>query len=188
MKDPQSRIDQCSMRGLTSHSLMQKSIAEVRTGWSAWLAAGLLMLMVWGGAVSRAAMPRAERHEQRHEIDQLENAWRQAILQSDVTAMSNLLAEDYVGITNHGTLESKDDLLSSLRSGAMHFDSMELSDRKVRFYGKTALVTSRADVVGKTPDGPISGSFRYTRVYVADDKGAWHIVSFEVSAIREHGD
>jgi ketosteroid isomerase-like protein len=33
----------------------------------------------------------------------------------------------------------------------------------------------------------ISGSYRYTRVYVRDAQGKWKIVSFEASRIREPG-
>jgi len=58
----------------------------------------------------------------------------------------------------------------------------------VRFYGTTALVTSRAEVSGSTADGDISGSYRYTRVYVRDEQGVWKIVSFEASRIRDPDD
>lgn len=136
----------------------------------------------------KRGMPRAERHEIRHEIDQLEDRWRKAILHQDVEAMSALLADDYTAITANGTLQSKQQTLDNLRDGAVHFSSLELSDRKVRFYGHTALVTSKAVVTGATPDGNISGSYRYTRVYVRDARGNWKIVSFEVSPIREPGD
>ena len=71
--------------------------------------------------------------------------------------------------------------------GTFHFTSIELSDRKIRLYGTTALVTSRAEVTGTSPDGDVSGSYRYTRVYVKDVRGVWHIVSFEASKIREPG-
>ena len=63
--------------------------------------------------------------------------------------------------------------------------SLNISDRKVRFYGRTAVVTSLAEVSATTADGDISGSYRYTRVYARDAAGNWKIVSFEASKIRE---
>ena len=66
--------------------------------------------------------------------------------------------------------------------------SIEFSDRKVRFYGQTALVTSRAEVSGNNADADFSGSYRYTRVYVRDEQGKWKIVSFEASRIRDSGE
>ena len=129
-------------------------------------------------------MPRAVRHESRHEIDQLEESWKQAVLRHNVQAMDTLLADDFIAITANGTLQSKDQTLQNLKTGALHFKSIDFSDRKVRFYGKTALVTSRAEVDGNAGEGDISGSFRFTRVYVRDGAGGWKIVSFEASRIR----
>jgi ketosteroid isomerase-like protein len=133
-------------------------------------------------------MPRSERHESRHEIDQLEETWRNAILKHDPAALAALLSDDYIGITARGTLQSKDDVLANMRAGGLQFTQLDLSDRKVRFYGQTALVTSRAEVAGTSASGDVTGSYRYTRVYARDPKGAWKIVSFEVNRIRDSGD
>lgn len=143
----------------------------------------------WPGRFSQAKppksqMPRSERHESKHEIDQLEETWRNAALHHDDAAMASLLSEDYIGIGANGTLQSKEETLASIRSGALRFTRLRLSDRKIRFYGKTAVVTSRAEVAGSTPNGPLAGSYRYTRVYVRDGKGSWKVVSFEASRIR----
>lgn len=136
------------------------------------------------GMVLKPGLPRAEKHESKREIDELEKAWRDAVLHHNVQALDGLLADDYIAITSDGRLISKEETLANLRSGTLQFKEINFSDRKVRFYGKTALVTSRADVRGKMPDKDISGSYRYTRVYVMDLKGKWRIVSFETSAIR----
>ncbi|MGA2218445.1 MAG: nuclear transport factor 2 family protein [Terracidiphilus sp.] len=150
------------------------------------------VLAVWTqtppAQASKAGMPRTERHEVRHEIDQLEEKWRNAILKSDVAVVDSLLAEDYNAITPSGTLQTKQEALDILRSGRVHFTTFDISDRKVRFYGKTALVTSVATILGTNPEGAMSGSFRYTRVYVRDAKGTWKVVSFEANRIREPGD
>jgi len=133
-------------------------------------------------------MRRAQRHESRHEIDQLEETWRTAILTSNTATMAALLADDYMAITASGTLQTREQALANLGSGRVHLVSLELLDRKVRFYGKTALVTSLAEVTGTNAEGDISGSFRYTRVYVHNEMGQWRIVSFEASRIRETGE
>jgi hypothetical protein len=133
------------------------------------LLAGVLGLAVCASPLSfGSGMPRAQKHESRHEIDQL--------------------ADDYMAVTASGILQTKEQALASLRTGHTHLTSLAISDRKVRFYGSTALVTSVADVQGTTGEGDISGSYRYIRVYVRDPQGAWKIVSFEVSRIREVGE
>jgi ketosteroid isomerase-like protein len=153
------------------------------------IALGLLLVFVLTltafAKTQRTDMPRGQKHESRREIDQLEEVWRDAILKGNFTAMDALLADDYMAITASGTLQTREQALANLRSGRTHLSALDVSDRKVRFYGKTALVTSRAHVQGTNAAGDISGSFRYTRVYVRDSRGKWKIVSFETSRIRQ---
>jgi ketosteroid isomerase-like protein len=138
-------------------------------------------------APQQGGMPRGEKHESRREIDQLEEAWRKAVLAGDYAVMGDLLADDYIAIGANGTLHSKEETLTRMRSGRRHITDIELSDSKVRFYGATALVTSFAHVTGINADGEAIGDFRYTRVYVRNAQGMWKIVSFEASRIRQPG-
>jgi ketosteroid isomerase-like protein len=149
------------------------------------LALGLSLLVMTATAPLPALMPHAERREDRHAITRLEEAWRNAVLNGSSSAMESLLADDYMAITPNGTLLSKEQTLANLRAGTVRFDRIEVTDRKMKFYGTTALVRCRADVSGKTSDGQLSGSYRYTRVYVQDAKGVWRIVSFEANRIRQ---
>jgi ketosteroid isomerase-like protein len=132
-------------------------------------------------AQAHNAMPRAERHESRHEIFHLENQWQDAVVKGDTNALSSLLSEDYMAITPFGTLQNKQQTLDNLSSGRWHVTSLNQIERKVRFYGTTAIVTSLVEVQGTSPDGDISGDYRYTRVYARDPKGDWKIVNFEAN-------
>src|SRR5579871_806611 len=151
-----------------------------------YLSAVVILLLLATSSLS--AMPRAERHETRHEIDQLDENCPTAILARNVTALDTPLSDDYMAITARGMLQSKDETLASLRNGVTHIKSSTFSDRKVRFYGTTALVTSRAEVAGSAAEGDLTGSYRYTHVYVRDSGGNWRIVSFEASRITDHED
>jgi ketosteroid isomerase-like protein len=146
------------------------------------------LLLVVSAQPLLAGQHKAHKLDNRHQIDQLEEAWRDAIIKADTKAMSALLADDYMGITPSGTLQNKEQTIANLSSGRRHVSVLDISDRKVRFYGKTALVTSLATVQATNAEGEVSGSFRYTRVYVRDIQGNWRIVSFEASRIREPGD
>ncbi len=144
----------------------------------------IAFVALFSASLLQAGQAKPKKHDMRHEIFDLEDAWRNAVLKSDTTAMSALLADDYMAITASGMLQTKQEALASMRAHRMHFTVLTLLDRKVRFYGKTALVTSLAEVQGTTPEGDISGSFRYTRVYVRDSQGRWKIVSFESSKVH----
>lgn len=119
------------------------------------------------------------------EIEGLEQDWRRAQLTANVTEIDHLLADDYLGVTANGTLETKADLLAMRRSGTTKFSQLDLTDLKVRVYGDTAVVTSRAEVSGTNGGTDISGLYRYTRVYNRRN-GQWRIVSFEASRISDN--
>jgi ketosteroid isomerase-like protein len=155
---------------------------------TAFLTGLLLLLAGIAGpdlAVAAPQAPRAHRHEYRHEIDQLEEAWRSAMLKGNSAALDSLLADDYTAITAQGAIQTKEQALDNLRSGALQLSALEISDRKVRIYGSTAVVTSLAELTGSRKDQEITGRYRYTRVYVRNLQGQWKIVSFETSRIQE---
>jgi ketosteroid isomerase-like protein len=199
MHDFAKSFDRRGLRGLPSVTIMPKATIKTSKLIRSRTACALACLAALGApaltafatpphAPPHGQMPKAQKHESRHEIDQLEDAWRDAVLNANATAMDSLLADDYMAITPNGSLQSKEQAIEILRSGKAHFTAIEISDHKVRFYGTTALVTSRADVSGTNDGVDFSGSYRYTRVYVRDAQGKWKIVSFEASRIREPGE
>ncbi|MGA3081956.1 MAG: nuclear transport factor 2 family protein [Terracidiphilus sp.] len=199
MHDFVKSFDRGGLLGLPSVTVMPKATIKASKLISNRTACALALLAALGALAPAAfatpphapphgQMPKAQKHESRHEIDQLEEVWRDAVLKANAAAMDSLLADDYMAITPNGNLQSKEQALASLRSGTPHITAIEISDHKVRFYGTTALVTSRADVSGTNAGADFSGSYRYTRVYVRDAQGKWKIVSFEASRIREPGE
>jgi ketosteroid isomerase-like protein len=133
-------------------------------------------------------MPRGQKHESRHEIERLEEAWRDALMQGNAAALEPLLGDDFMAITPSGTLQTKEQMLANIRAGKVHITALNFSDRKFRFYGSTALVTVLAQISGNNSEGAIDGNYRYTHVYTRDAKGKWRIVNFEASRVREPGE
>jgi ketosteroid isomerase-like protein len=185
-------VDRRARSGLPSVTLMQpaQSTDSARAGPLSPPGIRVLsvIILAFCAVPLYATAQKPQKHEHRHrEIDRLEETWRNAVLSSNASSIDSLLSDDYTAITANGTLQTKQDWLASLRSGRVHFTVLDVSDRKVRFYGNTAVVTSRAQVQGTDSDGGAFGSFRYTRVYVRNAQGKWKIVSFEASRIRTPG-
>lgn len=154
---------------------------------SRWAIATALAIAVGTVPLFAGGLSLAQKHESRHEVDQLEDEWRTAVLSGDVKTIDSLLADDYMAITAAGTLQSRDEALQNMRSGRVHFTALTITDRKVRFYGNTAVVTSLATIDATTPEGQVTGDYRYTHVYVRNAQGVWKIVSFEASHVRAAG-
>ena len=129
-------------------------------------------------------LPHHESHAIHKEIEALEMQWRQAVIDNDVKQMDHLLADDYIGISANGTVETKAQALAQSRAGTMKISQLDLNDLKVRVFGDTAVVTSRADLAGSNGQSDIGGHYRYTRVYNRR-LGQWKIVSFEASRIHD---
>ena len=182
-------IDRSGLAGLLSVTPMPDTAVPPRRLLRRFIAiAALAQLLVFTGSAfslqnKNSGKTKAQKEDSRHQIDRLEEKWRDATLKNDVAVLESLLADDYVAIMSNGTLETKDQTLDTIRSGKLHFTTLEISDRKVRFYGSTALVTSLVQIDGSGPDGSLAGTYRYTRVYAKDSRGVWKIVNFEASRI-----
>ena len=133
---------------------------------------------------AKAIFPRHETHSVHKQIESLEMEWRQAQIDNNLTVIDHLLADDYMGISANGTIETKAQTLAQRKAGTIHITSLELDGLKVRLYGDTAVVTSKAQLQGTNGQSDISGEYRYTRVYNRR-LGQWKIVSFEASRIHD---
>jgi len=129
-------------------------------------------------------LPHKDSHAIHKEIEALEQRWRAAIISNNVTEMDHLLADDYIGISANGTVETKTQALALRKAGTVRISQLNLNDLKVRVYGDTAVVTSTADLQGTNGQSDISGNYRYTRVY-NKRFGQWKIVSFEASRMHD---
>ena len=151
-----------------------------------WLGAGLISILA--GTVltvpARADNPHPKRKDDyKHQVEQLEDVWRNAELNGDVDAMDKLLADDYVGITMTGQVVTKMQQLDRMRNRTLVLTKIELSDEKVKLIGTTAIVTSLAQVEGTNDGEPIHGTFRSTRVYSRLPSGIWKITNFEATRV-----
>jgi ketosteroid isomerase-like protein len=152
----------------------------------------LLALTILAGAVS---FPTAQaqvndlhlkrKDQYKHQVEKLEQAWREAELAGDADSMAKLLSDDYVGITMSGQVVTKTQQLDRLRSRRTTLTRIDLSDVHVKLVGMTmtAIVTSLAEVEGTSNGTPIHGIFRYTRVYSRTASGTWKITNFEATRV-----
>jgi ketosteroid isomerase-like protein len=106
-----------------------------------------------------------------------------ALVQGDLAALGGLLAEDMTYTHSSGQIETKAQLLESLRSGKLRYLSAEPADREVRLYGDTAVVTGRAAVKASVQGGPeIVLPLRFTEVWVRSG-GTWKLAAWQSTRV-----
>jgi len=133
---------------------------------------------------ARADGPHPKRHDQyKHQVEQLEEAWRTAEMNGDVDAMDKLLSDDYVGITMTGQVVTKTQQLDRMKRRALVLTKIDAQDVKVKLIGSTAIVTSLSEVEGTNDGEPMHGKFRSTRVYTRLPAGVWKITNFEATRV-----
>lgn len=165
----------------TSISNCRLALSAVVLGATCWVACGASIAGVMPHHATKKAATRQT-------VEALEEQWRRAQLAGDVAAMDRLLSDDYVGISASGVVTTKTQQLARIRDRVAVLTRLELSDIKVKLiHGVVAVVTSRAEVAGSNENGPIKGSFRYTRVYQRSPGGAWKITSFEATRLPGEG-
>ncbi len=116
------------------------------------------------------------------EIEALESQWRDALVKADASSMDKLLSDDFFGISSNGIVSDKAQYLHRIAKRLNQFSSIELVDQKVRMQQTTAIVTSQARVVGQVDGRPISGVYRYTKVY-GRENGTWRVLNFEATRV-----
>jgi ketosteroid isomerase-like protein len=94
------------MRGASTNAPLRKNRRMILAA----MLVPVLMQALWVAPLY-AGLPGTQKHERRHEIDQLEDTWRNAVLSGNTAAMDSLLADDYMAITASGTLQTKEQAL-----------------------------------------------------------------------------
>ena len=143
----------------------------------------LVVLLAGTPAMARAHPQQANKHDDRRQVQRLEEQLRAAEIAGDVATLDRLLSDDFVGISVSGELNTKSQQLNRMRTGALVLTRLDVDDIKIKLLGKVAVVTGRARVEGTSDRAPLKGNFRYTRVYLHMPGGAWKITNFEVTRI-----
>jgi len=100
------------------------------------------------------------------EIKALEVRLQNAMLQSDIKELNELISDDLIFTDHIGRSLGKIDDLNAHQSGLFSMDSIEPSEQIIKVYGNTAIVSVKLNIKGKFAGEPFEGSNRFTRVWL----------------------
>lgn len=115
----------------------------------------------------------------------LERAFFDALLQADVAALGEILAEDFMLIDVSGGQMTKDQFLGVLATGQLKFTSITAqSGSRVRVYGTAAAAVNGRTVMSmQFMNTELNVESRYTHVY-APDAGTWRMEIAQGTSIQ----
>ena len=131
----------------------------------------LALLMILGSAV---AQPKAAADEAA--LTAMEEKWNAANLKGDAGALNAIFADTFVSTESDGTVRTKAEVVTALKSGEIKFLASKSNDMKVFLYGDAGVVTGRWAgkfiLKGKT----VETVERFTDTYVRQN-GQWRCVA-----------
>jgi hypothetical protein len=102
--------------------------------------------------------------------------WRQGSVKQDKALLERYLADDLVYTHGGGKSQTKAEYIADVTTGPSHYESFSESETKIRFYGKTAVVTGFVDV--KPAHGELY-RVRTLEVYTQNTSGVWQMAQKE---------
>lgn len=105
----------------------------------------------------------------KNEIIKKEEELRLAMLASDVEKLDELIDDSLVFVLPDGNLATKQMDLAAHSSKIQKISELNQSEQIINVYGNSAVVNVKADLVGTYGEVPITGAYRYARVWTKLD-------------------
>ena len=112
----------------------------------------------------------------------LEEQWARVVQRGDMTALDTIIADDDVGTTASGQVQSKADYLADFGTGDRRVFMLTTEDLDVRVYGHVGVLTHGGHAQSEFRGQPVDGAFRWTHVFV-ERNGRWQAVANHVTMI-----
>jgi ketosteroid isomerase-like protein len=133
----------------------------------------LLALLLWIPLSIAAAQDSSK-------VIAMENAWNQAELKNDASAVQLLLAEDFVMTTAEGEIFNKSQIVASIRDKSYSPDVLQSTGMVVHAHGSTAVVTGMYYEKGKDKGKSWERRGRFTDTWMFLDN-RWQCIASHFS-------
>jgi ketosteroid isomerase-like protein len=167
---------QCVMRRHTTHQRksFRDTLSKNKVGITRIVACVLLGI---GGI---GALSAASREDDRKTLAKLDSEYQRAVEQNDTKTMARILAGDFILVLGDGTVLTKDDLLKDAASGETRYEHQVDSDRTVRVWGNTAVVTAKLWLKGLEDGKQVDYCQWFSDTYIRTPTG-WSYVFGQAS-------
>ena len=129
---------------------------------------------------ARVARPDSEEQV----LMRIERELARASVNLDTAPYERYWADDFRGVDAGGGFYTKAEHRAALTSGKLKFDSLDVTEVRVRVFGDAAVLTCRRTVRGNFDGRDISADNRVTSVYVRRG-GGWQKVAEHTSRLAQ---
>jgi ketosteroid isomerase-like protein len=113
-------------------------------------------------------------------VAELDEQFQAAVKANDPETMDKILADDFILVTGSGKVFNKQQSLNEARSRSTVYEHQEDTERTVRVWGDTAVVTAKLWVKGVRDGKPIDATLWFSDTYIRRPEG-WRYVFGQAS-------
>lgn len=108
---------------------------------------------------------------------------KQAMLDSNVPDLEQLLAPELLFVAHTGQVISRDDDLTAHRDHLIRISSLEMVEKQVRTHHQNATVLATVDIEGTFAGQPAAGRFRFLRVWARGPTGQLRVIAGQATLL-----
>jgi len=140
-------------------------------------------------AANTATAPAADAAAIEADLKKLVTEYAASTSKNDVAAYEKATTDNFMFVSNDGSVYTKAQRVDSMKSGATKYDSLTYDDLNVRVNaeGNGAVVIGKATVKGTNMGKPIDETVRVTQVW-SKTKDGWKMASLQATNITAKAD
>ena len=135
----------------------------------------MLLAVGAGASFHLKASPANPLTDDRATVAALDEEYQSAVKRNDVGTMARILADDFVLVTGSGKMYSRADLLKESGSSEYFYEHQEDTEKNVRIWGDTAVVTAKLWERGTDRGTAFDRTVWFSDVYIRTPRG-WRYV------------
>jgi ketosteroid isomerase-like protein len=146
----------------------------------------IVACVLLGIASVGVAASAADRQDDQKTLAKLDADYQNAVEHNDTKTMSRILADDFILVEGDGTASTKADLLKDAASGKTKYEHQVDSERTIRVWGDTAVVTAKLWAKGLEDGKQVDYYMWFSDTYIRKPTG-WSYVFGQASLALPKG-
>ena len=118
------------------------------------------------------------------DLEKAEKTWAAAITARDFQALDQVFAPDLIYAHSTGAIESKQDYVARLRSGAQRYDTVRHEKIRVVAHGNSAATHSIVRMIGSSNGKPFNDHLMVLHYWV-NQGGRWRLAAHQSTKLAE---
>ncbi len=127
-------------------------------------------------------LPLIQAADTESEVRSAEKAWTEAVVKRDFATLENVLGDKLIYAHSTGAIQSKQEYLARLRSGAQKYDTIAIERMRIVPYGTCAVSHSILRMTGVSDGKPFNDHVMMLNVWERQN-GVWRLAAHQTTKL-----